>query len=868
MDSARWDRIQSVFHEVITRTDSDRQSILQSVCGVDELLRDEVLALLEADSNRASLLDRGLPEMAQQMIGTPFDPTFSREFGPYRLVKILGEGGMGVVWLAERMDAGNPVAVKFLPHAELSPARRDRFAREIRTLAKLKHPFIARLYDAGTLADGTPWFVMEYVEGEGLSEYCRGRALSVHDRLCLFRSICAAVQYAHGQEIIHRDLKPSNIMVEGDGTPRLLDFGIARELQNLDESTEQTKPGLRFMSPDYAAPEWARDGIVGTYTDVYSLGVIFYEMLTGRLPSERWSSPEKPSAAAIRGGSGISRAAWNELDVLCLKAMHQDATQRYQSVEALIRDIDHYLNSEPLEARPDTWRYRMSRFFRRHRGAVLAATLAFALVACMIVFFTLSLARERNHALAQAARTERIQRFMLNLFRGDDKEAGPAGDLRVVTLIDRGVSEARSLDGEPLVQAELYQTLGTMYQKLGKLDRADALLQSSLKERKSLREPDYSAIADNLMAIGLLRSEQGQSKEAERMAREALAVIHIHEPRNKPLLAKSEAALGRVLVEGGKYGQAVEILDHVVPLQSAEGPASPELARTLATLADAHLYLGHYSVADSLYQRALAIDRRVYGDGHPQASDDLGDLGQIQEIWGHYADAERYERQALEISEAWYGKDHPDTAGKMTTLASTLTLEGQYGEAEGLLQQALATQQRVLGDMHPRVAYVVNVLGSIAIQRKDFKNAEADDRRVAEIYRSAYGDGDYRVAVAMGNLASVYLAEERYVPAERLFRDVVQRDIKSLSADNINTGVVEIKLGRTLLKQRRYREAEVETRTGYEVLLRQTSPSTSFVQGARHDLALIYEALGRPEEARKFREAPASGSPQPSKPPR
>jgi len=565
----------------------------------------------------------------------------------------------------------------------------------------------------------------------------------------------------------------------------------------------------------------------------------------------------------MRVGSGISRAAWNELDVLCLKAMHQDAAKRYQSVEALIRDIDHYLNSEPLEARPDTWRYRTSKFVRRNRRAVLATSLAFAIVACMIVLFTLSLARERNRAMAQAARTERIQRFMLNLFRGDDKEAGPAGDLRVVTLIDRGVSEARSLDGEPPVQAELYQTLGTMYQKLGKLDRADALLQSSLKERQSLPERDYPAIADNLMAIGLLRSEQGQSKEAERMAREALAVIRLHEPRNQSLLAKANAALGRVLVDAGKSGQAVEILTQAVSVQSAKGPPSPELARTLTTLADAQLYLGHYGAADSLYQRALEIDRQIYGDGHPQASDDLGDMAQIQDMWGHYAEAERYGRQALGISEAWYGMNHPDTAGKMTTLATILIDEGQYGEADTLLKQALATRQTVYGDMHPRVAYVLNSLAIVASQRRDFRDAEADDRRVAEIYRTAYGDGDYRVAVAMGNLASVYLAEGRYVPAEQLFRDVVQRDIRSLPADNINTGMVEIKLGRTLLKERRYREAEVETRTGYEVLLKQTSPSTSFVQGARHDLALIYAALGRPEEARKFREETAGGSPEP-----
>jgi eukaryotic-like serine/threonine-protein kinase len=881
MDSARWEQIQSIFHEVVTRPESDWASIVESACGADEALKAEVLAMLMADGNKTSLLDRGLPEMACQMISTPFDPIFSREFGPYRLIKILGEGGMGVVWLAERMDAGNPVAVKFLPHAELSPARRGRFAQEIRTLAKLKHPFIARLYDAGTLADGTPWFVMEYVEGVGFAEYCRGRAPFVDDLLRIFRSICEAVQYAHSQEIIHRDLKPSNIMMQGDGTPRLLDFGIARELRHLDESTEQTRPGLRFLSRDYAAPEWARDGVIGTYTDVYSLGVILYGMLTGELPFRRpehlpdeaetsiaGNNPERPSVPAMRLGSRISKAAWNELDVLCLKAMHQDATKRYQTVEALIRDIDHYLKSEPLEARPDTWRYRMGKFVRRNRVAVLTTSLAFVLVACIIVLFTMRLAKERNNALAQAARTESIQRFMLNLFRGDDKEAGPAADLRVIALIDRGASEAKSLNGEPPVQAELYQTLGTMYQKLGKLDRAEALLQSSLKEWKSLPKPDYHAIADNLIAIGLLRSDQGQSKEAARMVEEALAIINLHESRNQSLLTKANAALGEVLVQSGKYGEAVEVLNRVVGHQSAAGSMSPELARTLSNLADAHIYLGHYSISDSLNQRALAIDRQIYGDGHPQVSDDLGNLAQIQEMWGHYDEAERYERRALQISEAWYGRDHPDTARKMTTLAQTLIFEGQYREAESLLREALVIQQRVYGENHPRVAYVVNLLGSVANHRRDFKEAEADDRRVAEIYRSAYGDGDYRVAIAMANLGSVYFAEKRYIPAEQIFRDVVQRFTRVLSTDDINTGMAEIKLGRTLLSERRYKEAEQQTRTGYEVLLKQTSPSTGFIQGARHDLVAIYEALGQPGEARKFKGELAISSLRPSQSPR
>src|SRR5215472_4348245 len=258
MDSARYEQIQTIFHDALERPEAERQTFVEAACGSDTELLAEVLNMLDADSRRTSLLDRGLPDAAHETISAPFDPVSSRELGPYRLVRILGEGGMGGVWLPERKDAGNLVAIKFLPHAGLSPARRERFAREIKTLAKLKHPFIARLYDAGTLADGTPWFVMEYVEGVQLTDYCRDEDHPFEARLRLFRKVCEAVQYAHGQEIIHRDLKPSNILVERDGTPRLLDFGIARELQQSDGPGDQTRAGLRFLSPDYAAPEWVR----------------------------------------------------------------------------------------------------------------------------------------------------------------------------------------------------------------------------------------------------------------------------------------------------------------------------------------------------------------------------------------------------------------------------------------------------------------------------------------------------------------------------------------------------------------------------------------------------------------------------------
>src|SRR5271155_1671544 len=310
MDSTRWERIQSLFHEVADLPEPEQRVFLKAACGDDDVLVADVLALVEEDARGASFLDRDLADVAQQVLDEATSSALPfKEFGPYRIKKALGEGGMGVVYLAERVDLGSLVAIKLLRDAWLSPARRERFASEQRTLAQLNHPSIARLYDADTLEDGTPWFVMEYVEGVPLTEYCRKNSCSIEERLKLLRMVCEAVQYAHQHALIHRDLKPSNILVKRDGSVRLLDFGIAKQIEDFDAPVDQTRTALRLMTPAYAAPEQVRGERVGIQADVYALGVILYELLAGRLPFDfahktageaatmvTTVAPEKPSA--------------------------------------------------------------------------------------------------------------------------------------------------------------------------------------------------------------------------------------------------------------------------------------------------------------------------------------------------------------------------------------------------------------------------------------------------------------------------------------------------------------------------------------------------------------------------------------------
>ena len=883
MDSARWEQIQTLFHDALEHPESERQAYLEAACGNDTELMVEVLTMLKADRRRTSVLDRGLPEVAYQVVGASLDAVRLQQFGPYRLRKVLGEGGMGVVWLAEREDAGNLVAIKFLPHAGLSPARRERFAREIKTLAKLKHPFIARLYDAGTLADGTPWFVMEYVEGVRFTDYCRREERPVEERLRLFRAVCEAVEYAHTQEIIHRDLKPSNILVEQDGTPRLLDFGIARQLQGPDGPAEQTRPDLRFLSPDYAAPEWARDGVVGFCTDVYSLGVILYEMLTGRLPIDQTKRaeqaaesgsvelhPDRPSVAAhhfAEAGSGstgvapLGKAAWSDLDVLCLKAMHQDPEARYPSVEALVRDIDHYLKGEPLEARPDTLRYRVGKFVKRNRRSVLAASFAVVLMVGLVVSFTVRLAKARNAALEQAARAQRVQQFMLSMF-GGDRNAAPADSLRVVTILDRGVQEAQILNQEPAVQSELFETLGSIYQSLQDFERAGSLLQSGLEKARAAFGPDSAEVADSIVALSLLRVDEAKFEEAERLAREAVAIDRRIRPSDPAALGKAMSALGSVLYHRGKMDDAVRVLEEAVRLQSTP-PAEPaDLVESLTFLSNAQHLLGHDTIAASLGQRVLIADRRIYGDGHPSVAEDLGNLGQIQEGLGQYEEAERSEREAVEITRAWYGKDHVETALEAVALAKTLVYEGKYAEAANLLNPARATFESSLGKAHPFVALDLSWSGVVALKQGRPDEAEADFRRMAEIYRSAYGEKDVHTAAALSRFGELSLARGQYPRAEQFFQQSVQRFSETLSPDNLKTGIARVELGSVLIHELRYQDAETQLLAGYQIIISQGHSSSQEAMDARRNLVALYEALHQPERAAKFRAELAAGEPK------
>ena len=876
MSASRWERVQTLFHLAADLPEADRRQYVEAECADDPTVASEVMSMLDEDTRASSVLDRDVSHLAKAMLDTPVVPTLPMErFGPYQVTSVLGEGGMGVVYLAERADLGSKAAIKILRDAWLSPTRRERFAAEQRTLAQLNHPSIARLYDADTLPDGTPWFVMEYVEGMPLTAYCDTHASSIRERLVLFREVCEAVQHAHRHAIIHRDLKPSNILVTTDGSVKLLDFGIAKQLESL-EGPDITRTGLRPMTPAYAAPEQVRAGRLGIHTDVYSLGVVLYELLAGRLPFsvtdtsplelERLileQEPERPSVAARRTPAlpvGTSRAhyasrpQWADLDVLCLTAMHKDPTRRYGSAEALIRDVDHYLAGEPLEARPDSIRYRAGKFVRRNARAVVMAAALFASVVGLTVFYTVRLASARNAALAEAARAQRIQGFLLDLFQGNDDEAvGPADSLRVVTLIDRGTVQARTLDEEPAVQAEVLETLGGIYRALGKLTPADSLLEASLEQRRRLFGRVHPAIASSLVALGELRLVQAEYDTAEALVREGLAMAKQTLGPAHPAVAKATNSLGQLLYEKGSYAEAEPVLREAARLYTNGDTVTAGLAMAITNLANTYFYLGKYDTSDSLNLRALDMHRHLFGPRHAFVADVLINLGAIRFERAQYTEAERYYREALDINRAWYGENHPETASTLTALGRALASEQKLAEAETVLRTALEVSERAYGPVHPRVASALNELSRVHQSEGKLDEAEAGYRRMAEIYKTVYNDKHYVISVALSNLAGVRQERGDYKGAEALFREAIQRYDGVLAPDHQLLGIARGRLGRALRLQRRFAEGEVESRAGLEILMKQSTPSVTWVQRVRSDLAIDYDSLCRPADAVKVR---------------
>jgi serine/threonine protein kinase len=776
MNADEWRKINEIFGQARDLPGPEQRGFVGAKAGDGELAQ-RIFAMLSSDRH-TSFLDAGAIPIADELL----DNTLRHSFGPYIPKRSLGQGGMGVVYLAEHKEWHTPVAIKVPRDSWVSPDRLERFVAEQRLLARLTHTAIARIYEAGTGPNGTPWFAMEYVEGDPITTFARSRNLTVEQRLELFHQACEAVQYAHSQAIVHRDIKPSNVLVTEQGKAKLLDFGIAKQIENANSNT--TKTGAQMLTLAYAAPEQISENRISVHSDIYSLGVTLYELLTNRLPfdlngltppqAHHIISTRVPDKPSLISPLSLNRNEWADLDVLIQKSIHKDVEQRYRSVDALIRDVDHFLKHEPLEARPDSTAYRTRKLIERRRFAVAAAAGTFLLILSLVSYFTWHLAKARDEALAQAKRARQIQLFMTDLFEGGDQVNGPSKDLRVIDLLGTGVEKARQFDNDPLVQGGLYTTLGTIYQSMGEFDKAGSLLQLGLKRLTTATGANSKEVSEAEMYLGKLEDDRGNYGAAEVLTRKALSVARALKPPDPAAVALNELLLASTLLKGkNSYLDALSLLKNAESIQSTLPGVHDGILDNFNLQSIANLHLHRYAEAERLTKFLVDSDRKRHPVLLPDDAEDIMILGEIQEAQLHFDAAEQSFREALHINTASSPNGRTEIAETQRLLAHALMKQGKMAEATPLARQAFLDLDRNYSGLHRRVAYALRVLGQLAQARHDWQEAHNDFTREIAIYRKINNNAD--LPIALSNAGDVDMELRDYPSAESLFQEAVQK---------------------------------------------------------------------------------------------
>jgi len=858
-------RALTLFQRAVELPDAEREAWLAAQCAADPELRRRVEALAAADERAGDFLAAPAAEQLGAWFGeTGGDPAEAswdgRRLGSYRIVRELGRGGMGTVFLAERVDGqfDQQVALKVVRQGFFGDELRRRFVRERQILALLQHPNIARLLDGGVSPEGLPYFVMELVAGTPITAFCDRHALAPEQRLRLFLGVCGAVQHAHRSLVVHRDLKPSNILVTADSEVKLLDFGIAKLLgEQAAEGLTRTAPPL---TPAYAAPEQLRGEPVTTATDVYALGVVLYELLAGRRPAvpagggpggelapalaraaAGWEPPrpstvaEPPAGQAAAGADPrarlrIRRRLRGDLDTIVMTALRQAPERRYASADALAEDLRRHLAGLPIRARPDTPGYRLGKFVRRHRLAVAATGLLLAMLLAALGFAgwqAREKAREARRAEAEAQTAGEVTRFVMSLFEGSDPSHARGAAVTARELLDEAAGRIRGeLAGQPAVRARLLYTLATIHASLGLFDRARPLAAEALALRRASPGAGEPQVADSLEQLGTILTQQADYRAAGPLLREALALRRRAVGRQAALpLAASLECLANLQHKTGDlagaealYGQALTMSRRgaAAPAGSAGATGSAgaagsagelRVAQLLSELAANTQDRGRYGAAAGLYAQALEIRERVLGDTHPAVAATLSDFGSDLVYLNRFDEAAAKLGQALALRERVLGPDHPDVGFTRLALADLDDTRGSYDAAEREVAAALAIFRRSLGEGHRQVTECMNFLATLRYRRNDLAGAEALFRQVVQRSAAALGDEHPDTSSAKGNLAMTLRYEGRLAEAERLLRETLAARRRRLGDQHADVAQNLENLGGLLVRTGRAAEA-------------------------------------------------------------
>jgi eukaryotic-like serine/threonine-protein kinase len=733
-----------------------------------------------------------------------------RTIGPYHLLQQIGEGGMGEVWVAEQhKPIHRRVALKLIKAGMDTKQVIARFESERQALAMMDHPAIAKVYDAGETDEGRPYFVMEYVQGIPITTYCDQNRLTTQERLELFRHICEGVQHAHQKAIIHRDLKPSNILVamqDGVAVPKIIDFGVAKATaQSLTERTMYTELGVMIGTPEYMSPEQAEmtGQNVDTRTDVYSLGAILYELLVGALPFDpkelrragfdeirrkiREEDPPKPSTKLSTMGDASTTQAQNrrmerpalirqirgDLDWITMKALEKDRTRRYGSPSEMAADIERYLHHQPIVARPPSTAYKAKKFVRRHRiGVGVATSIAVLLVAFSITTALQAhrIARERDRANQEAEASRQISDFLTGLFKVSNPSEARGNSVTAREILDKGADKiTRELQGQPIVQGKLMNTMGFVYQSLGLYDPARTLLEKALETRIKTLGPEDPAVAETLSNLGTVVWRKGDFARAKALQEQALAIREKRLGPESKEVASSLHNLGTLNYTQGNYAEARRLLERALAIrEKVLGPEHEDVATTLNSLGAIAYKEGDFKRAEELWDRTLAIREKTLGPDHPYVAASLNNLAIVHTYTGDPKGAIPLLERVVRIQEKVLGPKHPDLATGYMNLGDAMSKSGDLVGAKPYYARAVAIMEAA-SPGNPELARFLDRLASVLLEEKDLKGAQGLYERSLALRQKALGSKHPEVAESLCGLADCAFQSGRLQESETLY---------------------------------------------------------------------------------------------------
>ena len=870
MTPERWRQVQWLFDAVLSREPAERPDYLERATAEDPGLRREVLSLIRSLEAASRFIDE--PAVDLHLAAEPEALTAGTRVGAYRLERLLGSGGVGRVYLAARADRAfeKQVAVKVIKRGMDTDDLVRRFLGERQILAQLDHPNIAKLLDGGATEDGRPFLVMEYVDGAPIDRWCAKSALDVDARIALFLAVCEAVHFAHRNLVIHRDLKPGNILVNRDGEPKLLDFGIAKLLdpQRSPATVLPTAPGWQAMTPEYASPEQVRGEAVTTGTDVYALGVVLYELLTGRRPytiadttpiaietAVCRAQPRRASAVAREAvessatsvygeidGARLERRLAGDLDDILRMALEKEPARRYPTVDQLAADLARHLDGLPVAARRHSFLYRSTKFVRRHK---LAVSVAAAVLALLLSFLT-ALVLQRGQILRQRDRAELVSTFLVDLFEISDPSQRRGETVSARELLDKGARDIEArLQRQPGLLGELLGTIGATYRKLGLYREAKPLLERSVALTSESYRPRDPAIAAAGQRLADLHFALDDYAAAERLTRQALAL-------RRELLGEDHAAtieslfrLAQVRHSLGAFSEADELFSRAG--RQARDRGYDELKiRILFRHGLLARYSGHES-AGHLLREALSGAEAFWGDDHPQVALILAQLAELAKT----SDPERAEElfaRAVAIQRAVYREPHPDLASTLNNRAVLDLERGRLEAAEAGFLEALRLQRAIHGGGSALEAIVINNIAGIHKARGEFDRAAKHYRDSFAMHTRIFGAAHAETANALNNLTFVLTETGQLDEAEALLRDSLAILTETFGDQHTRVAVAYNNLGH-VAQRRGDLDAANRLFEHAARLLRPLSPPYPDLPGVLQNLATIADRRGDGERA-------------------